>query len=420
MLGIRNVLKNEYIFSVISRVYLILVGIIVSSFQVRFLGKDLNGRLSYITGVSAIINMLFLFGFTQSYPYLKKIGDEKFPSLFYGCSILLSLIYLILSVFVCLFVGVRGENAVIILTISLSYSVKIAGSLSLIERPTYRNTVQMIVGTVKMLIMIVLFIAADSSFFWMVFIFTFGDVLSLILYSSRLKVKPHIDTKSLARLVKIMKFGIVPMLGVFLVNLNYRADVYMLKRMMDYSSVSIYSTGVGIAEQCWAIPEAIREILLYRLTKGKNADEVCCMLRVSNTATLFFQLGLLVAGRFAIVLLYGEDYLPSVPILHLAMISSYGMVFTKLIGAYCITEGKQRIKTFFLLIAAAVNICFNWCLIPKYGIYGAIYASIISYTLCGLLFIGLFKKIADIHVGDILFIRYNDIIAICRMIGRKK
>ena len=109
---------------------------------------------------------------------------------------------------------------------------------------------------------------------WIVVILSFEEVLSLTLYLFKINLKPVIDRNSFKMLGKLLAFGIFPMFNLLLNTLNYKVDVVMLKHQTEYAVVSMYGVGVALAEKCWAIPDAIRDILLSKLANGKTAKEV--------------------------------------------------------------------------------------------------------------------------------------------------
>ena len=200
------------------------------------------------------------------------------------------------------------------------------------------------------------------------------------------------------------------MLALLMTTLNYRVDVIMLKRSVSDSLIGVYSVGVSLAERVWMIPDAMKEVMTSRLTKGKDVNEVSYVIRICNTACLFVILGLIVLGQPFIDLVFGKEYNGAYQITLILLIGVFFMIYYKMIATYNITIGRQKLNNLFLTISVLANIASNYFTIPKYGIYGAAISSVISYALCSLLFIIYFCKTCDVKLKDILFINKQDII----------
>ncbi len=393
-------LNNVYFFSVLTRIYLILIGIAISALQISFLGKELNGHLGYIASTSTLLNNVFVFGVHQAYSYYKKRSPENFKEYYLGSCLVLFLIYCFIALTVFFSLSLDFDLSVITLSVPLFFLSRV---------PKSRNIILIVVNTLLIAVLICMHLFFHASFRSVVILAVFEKTASLVLYLYKLRVRPRIDRNCLTLLFKLMSFGFFPMMGLVLNSINYRIDVVMLKALTTYSSISVYTTGVNISEQCWAIPDTIRDILLSKLTDGKDKSEVRMVLRVSNTLTLFIQLGLLLLGRFMIYILYGPDYNDSFWVLTISMLGSYGMIYTKMIVAYNVVEGRQKTSLGFMFITAALNIIANYFLIPKIGIFGAALASVISYNISGLMFIVYFNRTTGSHIKDMLFIRKKDI-----------
>ena len=69
------------------------------------------------------------------------------------------------------------------------------------------------------------------------------------------------------------------------------------------------------------------------------------------------------------------------------------MILYKLINPYLLSINKKKNILFYLTIAVCCNLISNYFVIPVYGAYGAAISSVISYSICGFLFmLGFMKK----------------------------
>ena len=88
------------------------------------------------------------------------------------------------------------------------------------------------------------------------------------------------------------------------------------------------------------------------------------------------------------------------------------MVIYKLVYPYYIANGLRKVSMFILLLVTLLNIVMNYILIPINGIHGAAVSSVISYNLCGILFITDFAKRTNIRIKDLFIIDSGDLIYI--------
>jgi len=232
-----------------------------------------------------------------------------------------------------------------------------------------------------------------------------------------LKVKAIITKKEL---YKIIKFGIFPMFALLMTTLNYRIDVIMLKHYVISSKVGVYSVGVMLAERVWLIPDAMKEVMISNLSKGKGVEEVCFVIRICNLACLFVVLGIVLLGQPFINIFFGEEYTGAYIVTVVILIGVIFMIYYKMIGAYNIVFGKQKQNFIYLVFSVAANIIANLLLIPKLGNIGAALASVISYGAAAFLFVRKFVKDNNIKIKDLIIINKNDVKKIKKILSKKK
>ena len=142
----------------------------------------------------------------------------------------------------------------------------------------------------------------------------------------------------------------------------------------------------------WIIPDAFKDVLINRLSRTISDKEV----KISIKYNIIFCLILIVlfslAGRFFISLFYGKDYVDSFVYTLILLAGSIPMIYYKLINPYLLSINKKKVIIYCLLASVIANIISNILIIPAYGAKGAAYSSVISYTLCGVLFYYYFKQ----------------------------
>lgn len=166
-----------------------------------------------------------------------------------------------------------------------------------------------------------------------------------------------------------------------------QTDRIMIGKMLTQTDVGYYSCASSIGTMIGFIPQAImnsgktiimdekkKNKMLFELRTRQTISAVLWVMNIYAFVMFFF-------GRFAILILFGKDYLPAVNTLKI-LIWSFGLSYVgTLRNVWLICEDKRQYATVFSTIGAASNICLNFCLIPFWGINGAALATIITQVM---------------------------------------
>ena len=92
-----------------------------------------------------------------------------------------------------------------------------------------------------------------------------------------------------------------------------------------------------------------------------------------------------------VMLLFGPDYIVSAPVLVILTGAAFIQAILGAPGAVLTMAGYTRLALWNSLGAFILNIIMNIILIPRYGIYGAAWATLISLTAIG------FTRVIEVH-----------------------
>ncbi|MGB3586624.1 MAG: flippase [Tunicatimonas sp.] len=173
------------------------------------------------------------------------------------------------------------------------------------------------------------------------------------------------------------------------ISLSMRIDQVMLNYFLDTSSVGLYAAGVKIAEVLVFIPAVIGKSIypkIVALDMETEQGKLKALIKHIFYLLLAISIGVLISSKFLVDLLYGNDYLESqfvVGILVFTIPLTYlGTITNKLLLKFGL--GKVVFVKQFSL--ALLNIIANLILIPKYGIIGAAFATLIASLVTNLFF----------------------------------
>jgi len=94
-----------------------------------------------------------------------------------------------------------------------------------------------------------------------------------------------------------------------------------------------------------------------------------------------------------IEMFYGKEYLSSAGLLIVLIWSEVPIFFAVALGSAMVAKGLQRYMPIGAAVGAVMNIVLNLVWIPKYGAMGASWATVISYSVAGILFLLFFRDV---------------------------
>lgn len=406
-----QIMKNQYIYSIATKVIVVVVGFLNSVVLARYLGPELKGMATTVINYSNIFSIIITFGLQEAYPYFRnKRNKEKFISEYMSLVITIFIIYLIvLIIFTTICQLSFNAISCIIVTIIMGYSI-IVNYIALVESPNKRNTAMTIMYMIDFAILIGAYIFIPQSYIIAIFLSSFLFLMQSVFYSIKLNFKYDFRLIKKEDVISYVKFGFFPMIALLLTTLNYRVDVIMLRASTEvtYAQIGIYSIGVSLAEKVFMIPNAVKEILLSKLANGKGKDEVCKIIKLCWPICLISTICIIILGKPFIYIFYGSEYADAYLTTIICVFGTIFMIFFKMISTYNIINGRQKINLVLLLISNVINILLNVFLIPLYGTNGAAVASDISYFICAILFVSYFCKTEKLKLKQVIFLKKED------------
>jgi O-antigen/teichoic acid export membrane protein len=166
-----------------------------------------------------------------------------------------------------------------------------------------------------------------------------------------------------------------------------RIDAIMLGQMLGNKSVGIYSVALRISEIWYFIPMTIVASTFPSIIESKRLSEEVYLNKFKKLFRFLFLTALVIAictslfAKTAIGLLYGDKYIESASILVLQTWSGIFVFLGVAGGRWFLAENLQRLLIYRTILGAITNIGLNIILIPKFGIHGAAWATLISQAV---------------------------------------
>ncbi|MEI6884177.1 MAG: polysaccharide biosynthesis C-terminal domain-containing protein [Bacteroidota bacterium] len=397
----------------------LLIGIILS----RVLGAAGFGLYSSLIVVPVIVIGFTQLGIRRStiYHIGKKDVDENNLA---SALILLWFYTSALSIIICGLVFFFSANqpydplmvVLVLLTIPLLLMNIFAGGIFLGKEEIFRANIINAGPTLITLVLTVLFVwlmklsvlgafiaiaAANFIMFFYVYRTLIGE------YRYKITWKYHEGLmKSMVRL------GLVNAVAIFVMQLNYRIDVLMLKKLSILEQVGFYSLATQIAEQIWHIPHAIESIVLSRSANtNDNVDMTRVVASIFRVSMLFGILGagiIFVVAPYIIPLIFGAAFVSSVPMIQAILPGVLILVGFRILNSMLVGKGKPEIAIYAFVPALVINFIANIFMIPRFGGMGAVWSTNISYILGSIAFLIIFSKKVKMPLSEILTLRKSD------------
>jgi PST family polysaccharide transporter len=171
-----------------------------------------------------------------------------------------------------------------------------------------------------------------------------------------------------------------------------RIDQVMIGNILGIAEVGIYSVAVNLTEVWYFIPMAITSSVLPAIVDSKRRSEAQYYDRLKKLYLGLFWLSLVVPilitlfAESIILLVFGEQYRGASTPLSIQCWAGI-FVFSGLVSNHWyLVENLNRYNLYRHIAGAAVNIGLNVILIPRYGISGAAFATLITQFASSYLF----------------------------------
>lgn len=220
----------------------------------------------------------------------------------------------------------------------------------------------------------------------------------IFIYKARSKLSISKWKFSWNKAGELFKQGWVIYLGSIFAMIYLKIDQVMLRWLEGPEAVGVYAVAAQLSEAWYFVPVAIVTSIFPELIKLKEKSESLFYKRLQQLFDLLFILAVGVAiimtliSEWVITLFYGIHYLESASIL---VIHIWAAIFIFIRAAFSKWILIESVLMFSLITqgtGAVVNIALNYLLIPQFGVQGAAYATLLSYSFASVFSLLLYKK----------------------------
>lgn len=181
-------------------------------------------------------------------------------------------------------------------------------------------------------------------------------------------------------------------LSGLVVSMYMKIDQVMIRNMLDTNAVGQYAAAVRLSEIWYFIPMIISSSLFPAILNAKKTSTELYYSRIQQLYNLMAWLAIAIAlpmtflSDWVIYLLYGIQFNEAAGVLMIHIWSAVFVFLGVASSKWFIAEGLQKYSFYRTLAGAILNVISNLLLIPKYGIFGAAIATLLSQLVASYLF----------------------------------
>lgn len=196
-------------------------------------------------------------------------------------------------------------------------------------------------------------------------------------------------------LLALARLSAPMLLSAFTIAIYSRIDVFMLGRMLGDEAAGLYSAGTMLSEGFYLIPTAIMTAVaprladLYMRDSREFESNVYRFLRLLSACGIGLAVITTLSATTLVPFIFGERYAPASVVVQIHIWSTWAVFLGSASDPWYINHDLRRFYLVKTSVAALLNIGLNFLLIPQFGIDGAAYATVVSYTASAV-FVGAF------------------------------
>lgn len=237
----------------------------------------------------------------------------------------------------------------------------------------------------------------------------FNAVFAFIVFSRSARTRLHFSLNIFREQLVYGLKAYVANIGGFLVR---RLDVLLVANILGIKQLGYYTIAFTIAELLWYLASSMSIALSPHVAASEDNSSpttTTTALRFTIWATALLCIGVLLTDRFAIQLVLGKAFLPSVAPLRWLLPGILFGAAEKILAADLTGRGRPEITMVSAIMALAINIGINLLLLPKIGIIGASIASSVAYVGAAIFTFSRFVNITKIRWTDSIIPQRDDL-----------
>ncbi len=386
-----------------SQILVMALGLIIALIVTRVLGPEKYGVLTFILAVLLFISVFFEFGFFSAGARLLAVSkDKKKDQELIGALILITL-GISLSFFLILFIfsffidsifhtsagNILRSISILAAIIPFQYMLQqICQGANEIKKMAVANIIPKILYLAGLLI-VICFLKLDISIALVLNLTGIIVAVILIVHSLKPKfnnLKENFKTiwKETKEYGKHVYFGRIASMG------TYNSDKMLISYFANTTSVGFYSLAVTLTRPMLLLSDSLSTTLFRKFA---HAERIPKKVIYSNFLWLLCCcLGLVLLGKYIVVILFSENFIKAVPILIILAFANFFRGMAQPYNRFLNAKGWGKAVKRAAFVLAGSNLVGNLALIPFYGAIGAAYASLFALVINYCIYVHYYRR----------------------------
>ncbi|MDP5230866.1 MAG: flippase [Cellulophaga sp.] len=391
----------------VEKVIRLVVALSIGVWVTRYLGPEQFGILSYAQSFVAIFGAFSTLGLTDIL-MRELVKSEERKNLLIGTSFWLQMLgslFIMLCIAIAIYVNDNDPltNKIIVIlgmvTFINSFGVITAYFYSIVKSSYI--VIPSLIGLVLSSALKIYFILTEAQLLYFVYLLAFDMVFlttGQIWYYFR-EGNSIFNWRFSWQIAKSLLNDSWPLvLSAIVISIYMKIDQVMIQELLGNTAVGIYSTAVVLSEAWYFIPMIICSSLFPAIVNAKTKSNDLYMQRLQRLYDLMAALGfsivfpVILFSDWGINFLYGDAFALAAPVLNIHIWAGVFVFLGVANQKWFISENLQAYNILCLGLGMIANVVLNTLMIPKFGILGAAYATLISQFIASVLAPVFFKK----------------------------
>lgn len=360
----------------------------------RFLGAQNFGIIEYFLSFIGLFFLFADFGISSIFirDFQQKENKQELINLAFFLKIILAVIFSVLALLGYFFSKKFDSFLIYLLFVVFYFFRHLEGffeSYFLAVQKTQKRFIFNTLSSLSLLITVFLGLLIFKNIITIALSYLFSMIVSLVVAYFLFKQEANFSFKINYSLIKYYFFNGLPLVLFGILDyIFFSTDKIILSHLRPIEETGYYSVASRIISVILVIPSLFYTALFPYLSKQISIQNWILIKKIFNysmlfsiTAGLIFAILCFILAPFLIPLFFGNEFINSIAILQIFIWILVFIFPTNFLNILLISLNKQWLDFFVTLIPAILNIILNFIFIPNYGVFGAVYSSLLAQIL---------------------------------------
>lgn len=380
----------------LEKISVLISGLIIAIYLAKEIEKEAYGIYIYITLLGSFLSILVSFGIDSiAIRYLVKY-KKKINTLISNI-ILIRLVLFSISyalIIIISYIFEKNEIAFLISIYALTLIQYVFNSFWLVNQSKVQNIsiakLIFFTTTLSFIIKILTINYIEQVLYTLIIIDVFiafsVSILSYLICKKSYNISLKLNKFRFKLILKILKEALPLFISAAAILFYTKIDQFMLKQMLGFDSLAEYSLAVKFSQFWYFFPLIITSIFYPSLISSKNTSKSNYEGILSGLICFFFFLSIAVSLCFYYIFplftnsFFSDNYNDLSKFTFLLSLSGLFVCMGYVNGKWIVCEKLYSITLYRNLMGLMINLFLNYVFIPVFGIYGAIYSTLISIS----------------------------------------